>query len=317
MRTLCLSLLLALGMLCPAQAAPVAGIAAVVNGDIITVRQLDRAVEPEIAARGLNPENSGDAAQIEALRSQTLEGMINEKILMQEADRLGISISDERVEAELDRFVADSQLSREEFMRQLSRQGLTMDKMRERLRGTLVAQQLIGRMVVSKVVVTEEEINEYYRQHMGDLPSGQVRFGLLIYPAGEDAEAWAGLIASGRESFEDVARKVSVGPNAQEGGDMGFMNVEDLAPALRREVESLKKGQVSGVFDMQVNKAQVRLTDVVSEGEAPLPAGPDAAVAARIEEILKGPRLDARFREYTEQMRNRALVDIRRQRPGS
>ena len=117
---------------------------------------------------------------------------------------------------------------------------------------------------------------------------------------------------SGKVGFADAARQVSVGPNAQDGGDMGFMELDDLAPVLRTEVETLKKGQVSGLFDMQLNKAQVWLIDSVAP-EAAAQSGdvPDEATAARIEEILRAPRLEARFQEYTEQLRNRALVDIR------
>lgn len=295
-----------------AQSAPLARIVAVVNGDMITARELDKAVEPEMTFKKLDPKNAGDAAQIEALKRQTLEAMVNEKILMQEAQRQDLTVSDEMLDEEMERFIADSQLSRDEFLRQLEKQGMSQEAMRKRLRSNIITQQLIGRMVVNKVVVTEDEINDYYRQHMGDMPSGQVRVALLIYPAGENAEAWASRIASGNISFEDAARQVSVGPNAQEGGDMGFMNMEDLAPALRMEVEALKKGQVSGLFDMQLNKAQVRLMETSApEAPAEQAGAPDAATAARIEELLRRPRLEARFKEYTEQLRNRALVDIR------
>jgi len=293
-----------------AHATPVARIVAVINGDMITARELDRAVEPELLTQKLDPKNPAHADRIDTVKRQALESMVNERILMQEAEKQGIKISDERIDNALEAFIADSQLSREEFMRQLAQQGLTLDAMRERMRVTQTTQQLIGRMVVGRVVVTDEEIAEYYRQHMGELPSGQVRVALIIYPAGENAEDWAGRIASGQESFAGVARKVSVGPNAQDGGDLGYMNVDDLAHILQQQVALLKKGDVSEVFDMQVNKAQISLLDVTSAEEAPQ-AVPDAATAARIEEILKAPRLDVRFREYTRQLREKALVDIR------
>ncbi|MCH5277532.1 MAG: SurA N-terminal domain-containing protein [Desulfovibrionaceae bacterium] len=295
-----------------AYAAPLARVVAVINGEMITSRELDKAATPELTAKKLDSSNPGDAAEIEAIKRRTLEGMIHQKILMQEAEKRNIRVSDEMVDEEMERFIADSQLSREEFQRQLAQQGLTPDAVRERLRSNIITQQLISRMVVNKVVVTDEEIAAYYREHMLDLPGGQVHIALLIYPADQDAEAWARRIASGAISFADAARQVSVGPNAQEGGDMGVMNLDDLAPGLRTEVETLKKGQISGPFDMQLNKAQVWLKDSITSDEA-LRANdaPDEATAARIEEILRAPRLEARFQEYTEQLRNRALVDIR------
>ena len=311
-QSLVLALTLALFGVGPVHAAPLARVIAVVNGDMITARELDKAVAPEIAFKKLDPDSPGDAAQIEALKRQTLEAMINQKILMQEAQKRNISVSDDMVDQEMERFIADSQLSRDEFQRQLAQQGLSLDVMRDRLRANIITQQLIGRMVINKVVVTDEEIAAYYREHMLDLPTGQVHIALIIYPADQDAESWADRIVSGKVGFADAARQVSVGPNAQDGGDMGFMELDDLAPVLRTEVETLKKGQVSGLFDMQLNKAQVWLIDSVAP-EAAAQSGdvPDEATAARIEEILRAPRLEARFQEYTEQLRNRALVDIR------
>ena len=293
-----------------AEAAPLARVVAVVNGDMITSRELDKAAEPELLQKKLNPENPDDAVQIETLKRQVLEGMVNEKILMQEAQKLGITVSDEMIDQELERFIADSRLSREEFLRQMAQQGLTLETMRERLRSNIITQQLIGRMVVNKVVVTEEEIADYYRQHIGEVSTGQMRVALLIYPAEENADAWAARIASGSISFEDAVRQVSVGPSTEEGGDMGFISLSDLAPALREQVEGLQKGQVSEVFELQLNKAQVRLLDSAAPETASAEL-PDAETAARIEELLRAPRLDARFKEYTEQLRNRALVDIR------
>lgn len=303
-----------------AEAAPagnVSRIAVVVNGDMITVRELDKAAAPELENRKLDPTKAGDAAQIDAIKRQVLDSMISEKILMQEADKLGIKVSDEMVAEELNRFIAESQLAPEEFMRQMTKQGMTQETMNDRMRRNIVSQMLIGRMVVSKVVVTDKEIADYYRQHMTDMPSGQVRVALVVYPAGEDAAAWAARIASGKTRFEDVARQVSVGPNPEGGGDLGFMAVEELAPILRQEVENLKEGQVSKLFDLQVNKAQMRLVEVTSPEVAPdvakemANAMPDAATATRIEEMLRQPRLEARFKEYTDQLRAKALVDIR------
>lgn len=297
----------------PAQTGSVSRIAAVVNGDMITVRDLDKAAAPELEGRKLSPTKAEDVAQIDALKRQMLESMINERILMQEADKLGIKVSDEMVAEELNRFIVESQLSRDEFMRQLSQQGMTQETINDRMRRNIVSQMLIGRMVVNKVVVTDKEITDYYRQHMTDMPSGQVRVALVIYPAGEDAAGWASRIASGKISFEDVARQVSVGPNPEGGGDLGFMAVEELAPLLRSEVGNLKKGQVSNLFDLQVNKAQVRLVDMNMPEASSLAvtATPDASTANRIEEMLRQPRLEARFKEYTEQLRAKALVDIR------
>ena len=65
---------------------------------------------------------------------------------------------------------------------------------------------------------------------------------MLIYPVEADAEKWARDIASGKVSFRDAVRAVSIGPNAQEGGDLGFMALSDMAPGMMEQVSRMKKG---------------------------------------------------------------------------
>lgn len=295
-----------------AQAVPLARVAAVVNGDMITERELNRAVAPQLAKDGLDSSNPGDAGEIERIRKQVLENMINERILLQAAQKLGISISDEQVDAAFQGAIHDSQLTEEEFRKQIAAQGLSEDEFKERLRNGLVSQSLVRRMVLNKVVVTRNEIDAYYREHSGTMPSGRVRIALLIYPSDANAEKWAQSIGNDKNKFMEVAREITVGPNKEGGGDMGFMDVADLAPALRMAVSGLEEGQVSPLVSTQVNMAQICLLErAEGDGEDASIAELDEATRARIEEILAQPRLQARLEDYLRELRSKALVDIR------
>lgn len=295
-----------------AQAVPLARVVAVVNGDMITERELDKAAAPQLAKEGLSPAKPGDAGEIDRIRKGVLDSMINEKIMLQAAQKLGITVSDEQVDAAFQGAMRDSQLSEEEFRRQIAAQGLNEEEFRERLRNGLVSQSLVRRMVLNKVVVTRDEVDAYYREHSGVMPSGRVRIALLIYPSDADAEGWARRIGNDRDRFLEAARKITVGPNQEGGGDMGFMDVADLAPALRMAVSELKEGQVSPLFATQVSQAQICLLDrAEGEDETGNSSGPDDATRARIEEVLAQPRLQARLADYLRELRSRALVDIR------
>ncbi len=304
---------LLVGQLCgAAQAAPLARVVAVVNGDMITERELDKAVTPQLAKEGLNPANPGDAGEIEQIKKSVLDNMINEKVMLQAAQKLGISVSDEQVDAAFQGAMRDSQLSEAEFRRQIAAQGLNEEEFRERLRNGLISQSLVRRMVLNKVVVTRDEIDAYYREHSGVMPSGRVRIALLIYPSDVDAEDWARRIGNDKNKFLDAARKLTVGPNQEGGGDMGVMDVADLAPALRMAVSELKEGQVSPLFATQVSMAQICLLErAEGENDGGNVAGPDDATRARIEEVLAQPRLQARLADYLRDLRSKALVDIR------
>lgn len=166
MRTLFISLACAAALLSaqPVSAVPVSRIAAVVNGDMITVRELEKALQPELVGQKIDPvKNPQMAAEV---RKAVLDKMINDKILLQEAAKEKIEVSDADVDTAIDRIIKDSQLSRDVFFKQLEKEGVSEKVFRERLHVQLVSQRLMSRNVVSKVVVTEDEINDYYCKNM-------------------------------------------------------------------------------------------------------------------------------------------------------
>ncbi len=295
----------------PVCAAPVSRIVAVVNGDMITSRELEKALKPEFIGQQIDPEKNPSLAAM--VREAVLDRMINEKILLQQAAKDGISVTEEQVDAAFEQMVSDSQLTREEFLKQMAKEGLSEKQAREKARTMLITQRLMSRNVMSKVVVTEEEINDYYRQNMAGFASGRARVALLVYPVDVDAEKWAADIASGKVSFADAARKVSVGPNPEGGGDMGYMEIADMAPGMASVVSGMSEGSISPLLTLNPNKAQVALLDLEeAEVSESADAKPDADTAKRIEDILRRPRVQERFQQYTTDLRAKALVNIRK-----
>ena len=114
-------------------------------------------------------------------------------------------------------------------------------------------------------------------------------------------------IRSGKLSFEQAARQVSVGPRAQEGGDVGVVDWNSLDPTWQDRLSQLKPGDVSGLFEVNNGlKGQLKLLSMESgDGQTLEEATP------QIERILREPKLQERFREYSEQLRKRAVVEIR------
>ena len=284
------------------------GVAAVVNGEMITAFDLDAEMAPEAMRRGLNPKDPAQAAQIDALSRATLERMINNIILTQEAQRLKVSVSDGEVENEIQQIMSRNKLTPQEFQRQLQLQRMTEKDFRERLRSGLLRNRLLANMVGRKVIVTKEEIADYYNAHKQSFMNNQrVRFAIIVYPPTENVERQAARIRSGKASFEQVAREVSVGPRAQEGGDVGFADWNSLDPAWQDMLSLLHPGEVSGILEINNGlKGQLKLLEMESgDGQTLEEASP------QIERILREPKLQERFREYSEQLRKRAGVEIR------
>ena len=95
--------------------AAINGVAAVVNGEMITACDLQAETAPEAMRRGLNPKDPNQAAAIEELTKATLERMINNIILTQEAQRLKISVGDSEVDNEIQQIMSRNKMTPASF----------------------------------------------------------------------------------------------------------------------------------------------------------------------------------------------------------
>ncbi|MBR6625340.1 MAG: SurA N-terminal domain-containing protein, partial [Mailhella sp.] len=131
MRILAISLACAAAIFAaqPVFAAPVSRVVAVVNGDMITSRELERAVKPEFIGQQIDPKKSPEMADM--IRKAVLDRMVNEKILLQQAEKDGIKVSDEQIDKALEALVAESGLSREAFLAKMEKDGLTEKMLRD------------------------------------------------------------------------------------------------------------------------------------------------------------------------------------------
>ena len=130
--------------------------------------------------------------------------------------------------------------------------------------------------------------------------------GIIVYPPQAPAENWSKRIKSGQIDFQKAAREISVGPKASEGGDLGEIAWQDLAPALQSRLAPLKPGEVSGLFPINKLQAQVMLISSTSGSARSL-----EEASPQIENLLREPRLEERYQEYATQLRKRAVVDVR------
>lgn len=307
MRVFSFTCLLSCWLVAVPQAASLNKIAAVVNGEMITSFDLDAQTEPHLRRLKLDPQDSRNATQIAQLRRTVLDNMVNTIIMTQEAERLKITVEEKEVDQELNQFLQRNNLTPETFQRQLQLQGLTEKAFRDRIRSSILRNRLLSNMVGRKVVVTKDEIIDYYDRHREMLTRNEsAHFAIIIYPPTVEAEKYASQILSGTVSFEQMARNISVGPRAKEGGDVGTVAWSALEPKLQNQLSVLKQDEISPLFDLNGLKGQLKLIDMTSDGELTL-----EEATPQIEEILREPKLQERFQEYYEQIRKRAVIEIR------
>ncbi len=303
-RTLVFALLVCL-LPCLAAAEVRDRIVAQVNGEIITLYDLNRQLAPMLER--FNPSHGQvEDEKIGALRRQLLDRLIDDILLEQEAARLTLTVTELELENQMRKIRTENRLSEEEFERQLSLQGMSLDDYRKKLRKDILKYRLIGAMVRRKVVVTKEDIQKYYDAHMGEYGVEQdVHLGLIILRPGSSAEELRQRIVSGELSFADAAKAASIGPGASAGGDIGRLKWDEIAPDWKKALRDLKPGEISQPISVNETYEALLLLQSRGEGERK----PLSEVEDQIRDILLEPKYEQQFAEYMHRLRAKAIIE--------
>jgi len=235
------------------------GIAAIVNDDVV----LQSDVEDQLYQFLMQSKAQPEDAQLDTLRRQILNQLINEKLIVGEAKRQGVTISDPEINQQVDEALRQQkeQLGGEEaFQTQLKAENLTEAQVRARYREQvtrdLLSQRMIHRALPPKPV-TATEAETYFKANPDKFPKhpADVRLQVIQIPASADSAAdaagHAAVVAARKrivagEKFAKVAAEVSQDPgSARAGGDLGFFTRGAMEPAFENAAFTLKVGELS------------------------------------------------------------------------
>ena len=141
-------------------------IVAVVNDDIISLRELNQAIKPySDKIKRLNYSSEKKQEMLFKVREDFLDQLINRKLTDQKIKRSKISVREKEIDLALERIKKTSLLTDEELRKALSQEGLSMEEYRESLKEQLLRTRLVNLEVRSKIIITEEDINSYYKKN--------------------------------------------------------------------------------------------------------------------------------------------------------
>jgi len=280
-------------------------IVAVVNGEVITLFDLQKEMgNPLLQSRSQQlASRQGSMAH----KKKVLRSMVNHELFEQEAERLEITVSDVEVENQIEQIKRERDLSNEELEESLEQSGLTMKGFKEKLRQDIKINRLLSSMVRQKVVVSEEEIATYFEEHKEQyVTPKKLHLRIILHPSRQKLRTVKERIEQGEISFTEAAGKHSQGPGADQGGDLGLVNWKDLRSTWKEAIGGLEPGDMSRVFSMQGNAALLKLESVQSRSSRQL-----SEVRDSIRQKIYSQKLKDRYEEYVQELRSKAVVDVR------
>ena len=308
-------LLLLLPCFVSVEAKIIDGIAAVVNDDVILQSELLQLVEPyrqqyeaQYSGRQLND-------KIRMAAKELLNAIIEKRLLLQEATRLGVEIEgsriDEAVKKIRDRFDSD-----EEFRKALAEQGETMATFRRKHQEELIVRKMSSLKVQEidkEVSISEQDVQDYFEKHEEELLL-EPKPELLKMFVSAEASLPADQRALRRGALEKVLEEVEDGADferlaerlAQGDTDVPVQVARGDVPAeLKRAVSSLQNGEVSNILESEQGFYIVKVM-----GADPQTAPDKDELRARIKATLRKIRVQEEWNEWLKRLREDARVSI-------
>lgn len=233
-------------------------ISVVVNDDVITRHELDTYLEK--IRQQLKKQGTPLPAAKE-LEKQVLERMIIDMIQLQFAKESGLRIDDAQLDKALNRIAQQNNFATlADFRTKLVKEGVDFKKFREEIRSEIIFSRLREREVDSKLVVSENEIDNYLAmQKKQSGKSEEVELAHILVQVPEQAsavkineskqradQAWAQL--QGGAQFAQVAAGFSDAKDGLQGGNLGWRPLDRLPSIFQDALQHMQQGEISAVL---------------------------------------------------------------------
>jgi len=242
----------------PRQSVRIDRIEVVVNDDVITRRELDKRV---VSVTKMLQRQKTALPDKGVLERQVLERMIIELLQAQFARESGVRADDAQLDKTILRIAQQNKFpSVAAFRAKLEQDGTDFKEFREEIRNEMIAVRLREREVDSKLVISENDVDNYLSNQERQLGKGeelQLAHILVVVPEQASADkiktyrnraeqALAKL--RGGAPFAQVAAGFSDAQDALKGGEIGWRPADRLPPLFAEPLQKMKPGEVSEVL---------------------------------------------------------------------
>jgi peptidyl-prolyl cis-trans isomerase SurA len=305
-----LTLILFLALCSPAVPGEVSGpvvvdrVVAVVNDEVITLSDLQR---EEVLKKV-------DVQKDERL---LLEDMIDRKIQMAAAKRAGMDVTDKELADAVADIMKRNSFDNKQFEAALAKEGLTLDQYKAELREQMTLSRMFNKYVRSGLAIDEAEVRAYYERNSKNysLPE-EIRVRQIFFRAPDNATpAEAAAIkervtaalarAQKGEDFVRLVKELSESEDAAQGGDLGFMQRDQLVPEIEQVARTLKPGEIAGPIKFAGGFHIIRLEEIRT------PVQPFEKVKDEITKMQYEQKVDNAYRTWLQTIRSDSHIENR------
>ena len=291
-------------------------VVAVVNDEVITLSEFNEESRDTLQRIADQAPPSELAGALQNARRDILSRMIDRKITVQKAEEMNISVNDAEIDGALESILARNKATREDLNKELAARGITEAAYRTSLREQILFSRLVSYEVNSKVVITEEKARQYYdTRYMRELPVNGyylLQIGLGGSGGRETKEAVRKKALEIREaaingqSFNQLAATYSDLPSAVDGGDIGVVKENEMAPDMLKGVQALQPGDISPVMETPAGFIFFKLLGVNRDGT--IIRAPFDSIKEEIFSLLRNEEQERLYSNWVKELREEAYI---------
>ncbi len=273
---------------------------AVVNGEPISAEALGRELREARAGGGAGEgEQQGDL-----LRHRVLDDLVDRALLLQEARAKSIVVGQDQVERAFLRI--RSEYPGTHFDDLLAQERLSQSELKARLKEQLTLERLFEQEVFSLVQVVDAEAERFYADHPGDFQEPErVRVLQIVVPTRDEAMLVRDRLRRNPQTFAEVARKSSIGPEGKSGGDLGYIARGTGFPEVFDACFTMPQNVVSDVIPSPYGFHLFKVVDKKPAQRRTL----EQARGEIAERLAREKRAKAQA-DYVQALRSRAKIEV-------
>jgi len=236
------------------------GIAAVVNGDVITYSQVRDVSGPR--EKLLRSQFAGEQLEkaLKEAREAALKDLIDRRLIIQAFQKEKFEIPDHFVEEQVRGIIKESfGGDRNTFIKTLEAQRYSLGEFKQQETERMIVQAMRAKNVKRNPISSPTKVEEYYKKHRAEFTAKeQVKLRMIMISGKADtgqsasqkalAEEVLGQLAGGAE-FERIAQSYSEDGTRDVGGDWGWIERKTLAPPLEKIAFNMPVGRISNIIE--------------------------------------------------------------------
>ena len=245
-------------------------ISAIVNDEVISRYDVQQRVQLIVSTSGIKPTQEN----ISRLEAQALRSLVNEKIQLQEAEKLDVPSSEQEVGLMLERIANGSQMSGEEILELINSQGVRPDTLLNQIRAELLWNKIVRGRYGSYVNVNDDEVSIVYDRTIESIGRDQFEISEIFLGYEDTQEEEEANILANRlveqlregASFSAVAQQFSQSSTSGQGGYIGWVTEGQLDNEVINAIKNLDKTGISNPINSTGGYYIIRLNDITKAG---------------------------------------------------